>query len=96
MKVLKKTIKNKYAFVAEKFNIARSMVCKWKKQQDELKKEAEKLKTKKSRTGVGSSRTTRTGRLIRKYCLKQYPLAEQVIVTEFNKQKSVGLKVSGR
>ena len=46
MKVLKelevaerdKTIKNKYAFVAEKFSIARSMVCKSKKQQDELKK----------------------------------------------------------
>ena len=66
MKVLKelkvaerdKTIKNKYAFIAEKFNISRSMVCRWKKQHDESKKEAEKLKTKKSRTGVDSSRTT--------------------------------------
>ena len=72
------------------------MVCKWKKQQDELKEETEKLKTKKSRTGVDSSRTTRIRRLIRKYRLKQYPLAEKVVIIEFKKQRSVGLKVSGR
>ena len=61
------TIKNKYKSVAKKFSVGQSMVCKWKKQRKDLNAEAEKLRTKKRRSGIDGSRTSWTRRLLRKY-----------------------------
>eukprot|EP00794_Sanderia_malayensis_P001547 gene1547-1710_t len=91
-----KAIKDKHKYIAEKYKIGKSMVRQWKKQKNDLAPEAEKLKKKKSRTGIDSAATSRTRRLLRKYRYKQYPLAEQNIVSEFRKQRSVGMKVNGR
>ena len=91
-----KAIKDKHKYIAEKYKIGKSMVWKWKKQKNELSAEAEKLQTKRSRMGTDSASTARTRRLLRKYRSKLYPLAEQTIVSEFRKQRAVGMKVSGR
>ena len=91
-----KEVKDKYKSVAEKYGISKSMVCKWLKQKQELKQEADKLRAKKTRYGRDSAATSRTRKRLRNYRLKKYPLAVQRVVSEFRKRRSEGIKVSGR
>ena len=87
-----KEVKDKYKSVAEKHGISKFMVCKWLKQKQELKQEADKLRAKKTRYGRDSAVTSRTRKRLRNYCLKKYPFAEQRVVSEFRKRRSEGKK----
>ena len=88
--------KDKYKEVAGKYQISKSMVWKWSKQEQDLKQEADKIRAKRKRIGADSSGTGRTRRRLRNYYLKNYPLAEQKLLSDFRKHRSRGLKVGGR
>ena len=88
--------KDKYKEVAGKYQISKSMVWKWSKQEQDLKQEADKIRAKRKRIGADSSGTGRTRRRLRNYYLKKNPLAEQKLLSDFRKHRSRGLKVGGR
>ena len=87
-------IKDKYKFIAEKHQINKSLVCKWKKSEKVLQEEADLMRTKKKRKGIESTSTARTSRRItRKFKLQHFPVAEKKLVEEFRKRRASGFKV---
>ena len=87
-------IKDKYKFIAEKHQINKSLVCKWKKSEKVLQEEADLIRTKKKRKGIQSTSTARTSRRItRKFKLQHFLVAEKKLLEEFRKRRASGFKV---
>ena len=100
MKVLKelevaerhKTIKNRYAFVAEKSNVARSVVCKWKKQQDELKKRNWKIEDKEVKNRCGQFKNNKNQKAHTEVPLEAVSIGRASCYHRIQKAKVSGIK----
>ena len=81
-------------FIAEKHQINKSLVYKWKKSEKVLQEEADLIQLKKKRKVIESTSTAKTSRRItRKFKLQHFPVAERKLLEKFRKCRASGFKV---